>query len=109
MYDVAYIVLGFALSFLPVWRPHTVEEDDFVPVAAPEDDEQKVEDDEQKVEDVEDDEQKIEDDEQKIEEDETESLLMGNENKDENNNGMGDEQTGLRRRRLHHSRDDDGQ
>ena len=34
---------------------------------------------------------------------------MGNENKDENSNGMGDEQTGLRRRRLHHSRDDDGQ
>ncbi len=99
IYDLAYIVLGFALSFLPMWRPHVSEDDEipFVPVAAPEQDgEEKVDETEEKVDETE--EEKVGETEEKVDEteekvDETEPLLP-----DENN-----DDTGLRRRRPHHN------
>ena len=107
IYDLAYIVLGFALSFLPMWRPHVSEDDDvpFVPVAAPDehDLEEKVDETEErgeKVDETEEREEKVDEiiqEEGKVQEDtfdETEHLLPS-----ENKSNGNDEQTGLRRRR----------
>jgi len=85
LYDTAYIILGFTLSFLPMWRPHTIEEEEeeltpLIPVAAP--------DDMDIVEEKEEEEEKKEEDE--LEDDN----IYGNEN-----------QTGLRRRRPHRVED----
>jgi hypothetical protein len=107
IYDLAYIVLGFALSFLPMWRPHVSEDDDvpFVPVAAPDehDLEEKVDETEErgeKADETEEREEKVDEiiqEEGKVQEDtfdETEHLLPS-----ENKSNGNDEQTGLRRRR----------